>query len=114
MKKTIFYVIFTISYASILSLGAECLLNLLSVTMAISLDGGAITDKYPRFIPFCLIVGVVTLILLISLIALNVKFSNKLKYCKNIWIAQSICAFLISVPMIGAWELLFRFLQASF
>ena len=47
MKKYFLAIIFAIVYAIFLSLGLECLLNLLGVSMAISLDGPPVTKQYP-------------------------------------------------------------------
>ena len=110
---TLIISLFTVVYAAIISLGAECLLNLLSVVMSVSLDS-PVSAQYPRFITFCIIVGIAAFIALIAIIILNVKASEKLKYNKNVWIIQSITALAISVPAIGLWESLFRLLQNIF
>ena len=106
--------LFTVVYAAILSLGAECLLNLLSAVMSVSLDSPTATEQYPRFIAFCIIVGIVALLALIAVIILNFKLSERLKYNKNVSIIQSIVALAVSVPLIGLWELLFKALQNTF
>ncbi len=112
--KNLLIPVFTITYSIFLSLGMECLLNLLGAAMAVSLDGKSVIDQYPRFIPFCLGVGFLSLIAIIIVLILNIKKSEKLGYTKAVWIAQSICSFIISLPMIKGWELLFRYLQEKY
>ena len=114
MKKILLASAFIIAYAAFLSLGMECLLNLLSVFMAISLDGGAVTKQYPRFIPFCIIVGILALVALVAVFVMNLKASDKFGFTKRLWWAQMIITVVISVPMIKLWETLFDFLQKTF
>ena len=114
MKKYFSAIIFVIAYATLFSLGLECLLNLLGLSMAIALDGAAVTKQYPRFIPFCMIVGLGALILLIATFILNLKMSEKYGLTKKIWWIQSIFSLVISFPMVKVWELLFEFLQRTF
>ena len=114
MKKYFLAIIFVITYATFLSLGFECLLNLLDLSMAIALDGAAVIKQYPRFIPFCVIVGLGALVLLIATFVLNLKMSEKYGLTKKIWWIQSVFALGISFPMVKVWELLFEFLQRTF
>ncbi len=114
LNSLVLYLIFTISYAVFLSVGFTCLLNLLGCAMAISLDGGSVIAQYPRFVPFCLAVGVLSLILLGFVGYLNFKISEKMNYSKQKWTVQWICAVVISFPMIKIWEILFEFLQKTF
>jgi hypothetical protein len=117
MKKTlnfVLYSLFTAFYAAFFSLGLACLLQLLGVALGVAIDGSAVIRQYPRLIPFCLIVGIICLIALIALGFLNAKFSKKLNYTKAVWIIQSACAAIVSVPMIMLWERLFEFLQKVF
>ena len=82
--------------------------------MAISLDGAAVTKQYPRFIPFCIIVGILALVALVAVFVMNLKASDKFGFTKRHWWAQMIIAVLVSVPMIKLWETLFDFLQKTF
>ena len=114
MKKYFLAIIFAIAYATFLSIGLECLLNLLGLSMAISLDGPPVTKQYPRFIPFCFIVGIFALASIIGTFILNLIASEKLGFTKKIWWIQSIFSLVISFPMVKVWELLFEFLQRTF
>ena len=76
--------------------------------MAISLDS---VVKYPRFIPFCIVLGIVALLGLVAMLVLNIKISEKLNFTKTIWIFGYALALVLSIPMIKIWEMLFEFLQ---
>lgn len=112
--KYLIIIPFTVAYGALLSLGFECLLNLLSISFAISLDGGDIVDAYPRFIPFCIVAGLAALALTVTLIFFNVKAAERLDYSRNIWHIQAFSALVISFPMIKLWEMLFDVLHAVF
>ena len=111
MKKSICVILFVLVTAASLSLGIECLLNLLSISMAISLDS---VVKYPRFVPFCVVLGIVALLGLVAMLVLNIKISEKLNFTKTIWIFEYALALVLSIPMIKMWKTLFEFLQTTF
>ena len=111
MKKSICVILSILANAAFFSLGMSCLLHLLSLAMAISLDSSA---QYPRFIPFCIILGTVASLGLIAMLILNIKASEKLCFTKSGWLFEYISSFILSVPMIKLWEMLFRFLQKTF
>ena len=114
MKKTnIIALAFSCTYAIVFSLGIECLLNLLSMSVAISLDGGPVVQQYPGFIPFCVVVGILALIAAVILGMFNLKLSEKFNFSKKIWYVQIISAVVLLIPMIKLWEMLFDFLQKS-
>ena len=113
MKKYFLAFAFLIAYATFLSIGFECMLNLLGMSVAISLDGPPMTKQYPRFIPFCFIVGIFALASIIVTFILNLKAFEKFEFTKNIWITEIIIAFVISIPMIKPWEMVFDFLQKT-
>ena len=110
MKKSICIILSILANAALFSLGIECLLNLLSLSMAISLDS---VEKYPRFIPFCIVLGIVALLGLVAMLVLNIKISEKLNFTKTIWIFEYSLALVLSIPMIKIWEMLFEFLQKA-
>jgi len=95
----------------LLSLGLKCLLVLLGMSVSISLDGSSVTTQYPRFIAFCLIVGASALSALVGIFIFNIKVSEKYNLTKKIWWFQMIASFVISIPMIKLWEMLFDYLQ---
>ena len=108
MKKVTYIILSILANAALFSLGIECLLNLLSLSMAILLDS---VVKYPKFIPFRIVLGIVALLGLIAMLILNVKVSEKLGFTKTIWIFEYVFALVLSLPMIKLWEMLFDFLQ---
>jgi len=112
MKKSIFILLpaFTLGNTIFLSLGMTCLLNLLSISVGISLDSAI---QYPRFIPFCIILGIVALLGVIFLFFGNIKMSEKFKFTKWTWYFQYIFAFVLSIPMVKLWQMLFDFLQKT-
>ena len=111
MKKVTYIILSIWATAALFSLGIECLLNLLSLSLAISLDS---VVKYPRFIPFCIVLGIVALLGLIAMLILNIKVSEKLGFTKTIWIFECILVFVLSLPVMKLWETLLDFLQKIF
>lgn len=112
MKKSILVLlsVFTLGNAVFLSLGLTCLLDLLSLSMGISLDSEI---QYPRFIPFCILLGVLSLLGLVAILVLNIKASEKFPFTKLTWYVQSIIALFLSIPMMKLWQMLFEFLQKT-
>ena len=113
MKKYFLAFAFIVAYATFLSIGFECMLNLLGMSVAISLDGPPVTKQYPRFIPFCFIVGIFALASIIVTFILNLKASERLGFTKKIWWMEMVISFVVSIPMIKPWEMLFEFLQKT-
>jgi len=115
MKKTYFLgMTFAVAYAMVFSFGMECLLNLLGVFFSISLDGGSVTEQYPRFIPFCFFFGFFALVMLALLFFINLKAAEHVGFSKTLWRVELILAFILSIPMLKPWEMLFDFLQNAF
>ena len=116
MKKLSFLTIslFALANAVFLGLGMECLLQLTGIAFAVSLDGKAVTAQYPRFVPFCCAVGFIALLGVIAIATANIKLAEKLNFSKkSIWL-QYVCSFILSLPMIKLFEMLFDFLQKTF
>ena len=108
MKRNVVVILFTAVYAAILSLGFYCFLDVLLLAML----GG--TNDYPRFVPFCIIVGYAALGALIAVFVANLKLSKKINFTKWTWVIQTVCAVILSVPMFRLWVLLFNFLHKTF
>ena len=102
--------IFAAAYALFFSLGLTCLLNLAGIIFASAIDGGVI-DEYPRFVPFCYVIGLLSLISLAVCFVLNKKLALKLGFTGKVWAIELICAFAASIPMVALWDMLFGFLQ---
>ena len=106
---------FTLSYATFLSLGFECLLVFMGACMGIALDSNkGLLERYPNLIPFCVVVGTLALLIIIGLLALNMFASAKLDFSAAIWSMEVICACVISIPMIKIWEIVFEYLRMNF
>ena len=112
MKKTTYalLLLFIPANAVFLSLGLECLLNLLGLVMAVSPDG---SPQFPRFIPFCIILSIIALLGLISIFILNVKISEKRTLTKSFLVWEYVTACVLSIPLAKLWEILFDFLQRA-
>ena len=109
-KRTIVPVLIGLN-AVLLGLGMTCLLHLFGLVMGMSLDS---TPRYPRFGPFCLLVGVAALLGLVLVFLWSAKNEERLELTKRIWLAQYIGAFLLSLPMLGVWERVFDLLREIF
>ena len=106
---------FTLSYATFLSLGFECLLVFMGACMGIALDSNkGLLERYPNLIPFCVVVGTLALLMIIGLLALNLFASAKLDFSAAIWSMEVICACVISIPMIKIWEIVFEYLRMNY
>lgn len=106
--------IFTIAYAVVFSMGSVCLLNLMGMAFALSLDGGSVVSRYPRFIPFCIAVLILSVATFVMLVILSFEAREKLNYTKVKILIQSLISFVMSVPMMYLWNALFKFLQERF
>lgn len=114
MKKFSVSLLFAIAYATFLSLGSECLLMLLGASMTVSLDSPPAVKQFPRFLPFCMIVGFLALIALAVIFAINLKASEKFRFTKIIWWIQMIMTAVITYSMMKPWETFFSYLQEIF
>ena len=114
MKKTLLPSLFAVTYAIFFSLGITCLLNLFGIAVAFGIDGKRVIEQYPRYIPFCLVVGFMSLIALFVIFMLNRKLSKKVAFSKKTWILEFLSAFVFSIPMVSLWIQLFAFLHKAF
>ena len=112
MKKKAYALLplFILANAVFLSLGLECLLNLLGLVMSASPDG---SPQFPRFVPFCIILGIASLLGLIAMLVFHVKAADKLTLTKTFWIWEYTSACVLSLPMAKLWEILLDFLQRT-
>ncbi|MBQ7921904.1 MAG: hypothetical protein IJ325_04915 [Clostridia bacterium] len=113
MKKAVILFGFSLAYGLLFSLGSECMLSLLGISMALSLDGGII-NQYPRFIPFCMLAGLLALAATVILFIYHLRTAEKLGFTKGLWYVQFLSAVAVSIPMIELWERLFAFLRETF
>ena len=118
MKKTtkiISHLFFNISYIVFLSLAMESLLQFLGCGFGVSVDSTKSNiELYPRFIPFCIAVGLFALLVLGLLAFFNIKHSEKLGYTKRLWIFQLVSVFVLSIPATEIWRMIFELLHKVF
>lgn len=114
MKKFLISIAFAIAYATFLSLGSECLLMLLGASMTVSLEDTPVVKQLPRFLPFCMTVGFLSLIALVVIFVINLKASEKFGFTKITWWIQMIMAAIIAYSLMKPWEMLFKYLQEVF
>lgn len=116
MKKRKWFsaLIFSLAYASILSLGLVCFLNLMGAVLVAAFFGESLLNEYPRFMPFCAFIGFFALMALLAVFYFNLKISKKIVYTKLTWFLQTACAVVLSFPLLFLWNMLFDFLQNTF
>ena len=114
MKKVpniVAYLLFTLGYIIFLSLGMACLLFVSSGAFAASPDG---TVSYPRFLPFCLMVGVCCTIALCVLLFVNWLVAQDYGYTKEGCGLQAIIVFVLSLCLTQPWVMFLEFLHRIF
>lgn len=114
LKKVITVILFILAYTFLISLGLNCALHVLSAAVGGSLDSGSARLQYPRFVPFCYVVGFLCFIAFIFLLFLNYKASEKIKFSATLLVFQFIISFAISLPLIDLWGEFFSYLQKIF
>ena len=113
-RRTAAVVFFALAYAILLSLGDECLLNLLSAATAVSVDADPTARRLPGFAAFCLAAGCAALALIVLTVMFNIRRAEELGYTKSTWIVQCALAAALSFPLIVPWEVLFGYLFRTF
>ncbi len=108
MKKYFSVSFFVIVYAVLFSIGAVCLVNVLSAFFSISPDNTTVPTSVQSFWLFCLAVGFLVLVVFVVVLLLNIRSSQKLEYTKMTWWIQMISAVVIAIPMMKLWELAFK------
>lgn len=105
---------FSIAYALVIGLGLLCLIHLLGGILVAAYFGESFLKEYPRFAPFCLIVGLLALVALILLFCLNLKVSKKVLFTKMTWFILVICSLILSLPIMELWAMFFEYLRDVF
>lgn len=113
-KKWFLASAFAIVCALSLSLGIVCFLHLSGVVVATAAFGDPISEQYPRFIPFCLFVGLLAIIALVATFITYLKASKKLAFTQTMCWIPVIISVVISAPMLLLWGMLFDYLQQVF
>ncbi len=106
--------IFSVLYGVVVSLGIECLLSLMGFTFTISGIDAEVTNKYPIFIPFCIAMGILAVVLLIVIFIFNLKAAEKFSFKKYLWWIEMAAACVMAYLTVKPWEDLFVFLRDRF
>jgi hypothetical protein len=110
MKKLCTVTALILINAVLLSLTVECLLNLFSFSMAISIDTA---PEAPTSLPLILALTAVALLLLVGAFLARLKLSDRFRFTEKSLYLQYALAFLLSVPLIKLWEMLFDLLKIT-
>lgn len=107
--KTLFpIIIFTFGHAALISLGATCALNAVGIVFT---PFGS-TGSYPRYLPFCVIVGLLAFVGWALLTFRNARYflnhDTHLRWKIALEVALTL---LLTIPGMWLWDNLFTWLQ---
>lgn len=108
MKKYFSVSFFIMVYAIFFSVGAECLVHVLSEFVSISPDNTEVSTSVQSLWLFCLAVGFLVLVAFVVVLLLNIKNSENIGYTKRTWWIQMISAVIIAIPMMKLWDIVFK------
>jgi len=109
MKKWMFY-LFPPGYAILGTLFCKCLFD--SMSIAISPFGS--TGAYPRFLPFCGITELVSLVLAALLLLCHLRYFSIYGYTKKALWLTVILTGIAALPLAMLWDRLFALLHVWF
>lgn len=111
MKKitnSIPLILYTLGHAALISLGAVCFLNAVGIVFTPFGSSG----QYPRFLPFCVIAGILAFAAWVILFVLNARHllnhDTHLRWKIALEVALTL---LLTLPGMWLWENLFCWLQ---
>lgn len=111
MKKitnSIPLILYTLGHAALVSLGAVCFLNVAAITLS---PFGS-TGSYPRFLPFCVIVGILAFAAWVILFVLNARhLLNHDTHLRWKIVAEVALTVFLTLPGMWLWENLLGWLQ---
>jgi len=114
MKNKAMVVGFTVVYIIFFSLGVACFLGALGAMLGASLDHANPWKAYPLYMPFCVIVGLVSLIVFLVTLALNIRFFERSGLSNKLGIVEAVCTLVALVPMLLFWDKVFDVLGKIF
>ena len=101
-------ILYTLGHAALVSLGAVCFLNVAAITLS---PFGS-TGSYPRFLPFCVIAGILAFAAWVILFVLNARHllnhDTHLRWKIALEVALTL---LLTIPGMWLWDNLFCWLQ---
>ena len=111
MKKitnSIPLILYTLGHAAVISLGAVCFLNVAAITLS---PFGS-TGSYPRFLPFCVIVGILAFAAWVILFVLNARhLLNHDTHLRRKIALEVVLTLILTLPGMLLWNNLFCWLQ---
>ena len=110
MKKYFTVTALILAGAALLSLTAECLLQVFGFAVAISIDTA---PEAPKALPLCIAITAVALVLLIGAFILHLYLSDRFRFTGKSRCLHYALAFLLSIPSIRLWEMLFDLLEIT-
>ena len=107
--KSLFPIImFTFGHAALISLGATCALNAVGIVFT---PFGS-TGSYPRFLPFCVIVGILAFAAWVILSIRNARyFLNHDTHLRRKIALEVVLTVFLTLPGMWLWDNLFHWLQ---
>ena len=111
MKKRMVIIAFALAYAVFLSMGLACLYGVAGTCMTVGPDPSL---EYPRFVPFCLVVGGISLAVFAGLLLLNRLTAEDVGYTGKAWVMQFFAVLVLSFPMTMLFGWLLRWLSHIF
>lgn len=111
MKKitnSIPLILYTLGHAALVSLGAVCFLNVAAITLS---PFGS-TGSYPRFLPFCVIVGILAFAAWVILFVLNARhLLNHDTHLRRKIALEVVLTVFLTLPGMWLWDKFFTWLQ---
>ena len=101
-------ILYPLGHAAVISLGAVCFLNVAAITLS---PFGS-TGSYPRFLPFCVIAGILAFAAWVILLALNARcLLNHAAHLRWKIALEVTLTLLLTLPGMWLWENLLSWLQ---
>lgn len=101
-------ILYPLGHAAVISLGAVCFLNVAAITLS---PFGS-TGSYPRFLPFCMIAGILAFGVWVLLTICNARYllnhDTHLRWKIALEVTLTI---LLTLPGMWLWDNLFSWLQ---
>jgi hypothetical protein len=99
MKKIKTVLFFSLLYSVFISLLLVSFLNLLGIALAVGIDGRAVAERYPRFIPFCVIVGALSFFAILAVFHFNKEKAVSCDHTARTWCVQVLLSIAFSLPL---------------
>ncbi|MBR5272023.1 MAG: hypothetical protein IKU25_01325 [Clostridia bacterium] len=105
---------FSVLHAIALSVGIYCFLDVFSGFLVAAVFDEPLLANYPRYVPFCIVVGLLALIAFILICWLNTKLFKKHSFTKPMLVVEAIVTLALTVPLVMVWADFFAYLHKIF